>query len=247
MIEKSKMKIDSLLKRGELHEVYGEDALFYTNVGEDWLVAAVMDGCSSGKESYFASSLYVKLLRKTCKTLPLLAEINPELDLDGFTPENLGEYILRHIFDDIKRTRKLLLADKYELLSTLLFVVYHKPSKAAYLVASGDGYFKIDDEFIDLDQNNMPDYMAYHLNLSFEDWLKNHTRIFVKDNVDSVVISTDGIQKYFDEYKKPSLQIDTVSYFLEENGKSLEPKDEVLKSKFKLLPFDDVAIISFNF
>ena len=80
------MKLDSLLKKGGFHEVYGEDAQCHINIGNDWFVAGVMDGCSSGKESYFSSSLLVKLLRKSCRTLPLLAEINPDLNLSGFNP-----------------------------------------------------------------------------------------------------------------------------------------------------------------
>ena len=241
------MEKDSLLLRGELHEVYGEDTQFYSELGNEWIVAAVMDGCSSGKESYFASSLYVKLLRKNCKTLPLLAEINSDLDLDGFTPERLGKYILNQIFQDIKKTRKLLLADKIELLSTLLLVVFHKPSKNAYLCASGDGFIQINNEFIDLDQNNIPDYMSYHLNLTFEQWIQMHTRTFLKENVDSVIISTDGIQKYLNNKKQTSNKIDTVSYFLQTSNESLKEKNEFLKNKYNLHPYDDVSIISLNF
>jgi hypothetical protein len=48
------MRLDSLLKRGGLHEVYGEDAQYHINIGNDWLIAAVMDGCSSGKDSYLS-------------------------------------------------------------------------------------------------------------------------------------------------------------------------------------------------
>ena len=241
------MEKDSLLVQGELHEVYGEDTQFYSELGNEWIVAAVMDGCSSGKESYFASSLYVKLLRKNCKTLPLLAEINSDLDLDGFTPERLGKYILNQIFQDIKKTRKLLLADKIELLSTLLLVVFHKPSKNAYLCASGDGFIQINNEFIDLDQNNIPDYMSYHLNLTFEQWIQMHTRTFLKENVDSVIISTDGIQKYLNNKKQTSNKIDTVSYFLQTSNESLKEKNEFLKNKYNLHPYDDVSIISLNF
>lgn len=238
------MKIDSLLLRGELHEVYGEDAQYYSDLGDDWFVAAVMDGCSSGTESYFASALLAKLLRKNCKTLPLLAEINPDLDLDSYTPQGLGEFLLSQIFDDLKRTRKLLLSDKLELLSTLVLLVYHKPSKKAYICASGDGFLKINDEFIDLDQNNMPDYMAYSLNLHFEQWMENHTRTFIRENITSIFVSTDGIQKYFNSKNKPSSTINSVSYFLEDGKLSLEKKDEELRSKHKLFPFDDVSIIS---
>jgi hypothetical protein len=173
-----------------------------------------------------------------------LAEINPDLNLHGFTPRGMGEYILRDIFYDVKRTRKLLLADPYELLSTLVLLVFHKPSKSAFLMASGDGFLRINDEFVDLDQNNVPDYMSYHLGLNFDEWLTNHTRAFERENVQSVVISTDGIQKYLDENKKPSQKINTVSYFLNKNGKSLGEKDKTLQTEYQLYPFDDVSILS---
>lgn len=238
------MGIDSLLLRGELHEVYGEDAQFYTNLGENWFIAAVMDGCSSGTESYFASVILAKILKKNCKTLPLLVEINPDLDLDSFSPESMGEFLLNQVFEDLKQTRKLLLSDKYELLSTLILLVYHKPTKSASIVVSGDGFVKIDQEIIEIDQQNVPDYMAYHFDLTFEKWLKNHIKTYKAKGVESVSISTDGIAKLFNDKRGKSKKINPMEYLFAADSESLKEKYEILKDKYKLIPFDDISIIT---
>ena len=77
------MKIYTHLSSGKYHPVYGEDFLYYQLLRKKFLVGAVMDGCSSGKESYFASSLYGKSLRKSCRMLPNMNEIMPGFELES--------------------------------------------------------------------------------------------------------------------------------------------------------------------
>ena len=56
-------------KIGEFHTNHNEDSSSITEIGEDKIMIAVMDGCSMGKESHFASTLIAKLLRKIGKEI----------------------------------------------------------------------------------------------------------------------------------------------------------------------------------
>ena len=49
---------------GQFHTNHNEDAYVTTQLSNDWYLLGVMDGCSMGTESHFASTLLVKLLRK---------------------------------------------------------------------------------------------------------------------------------------------------------------------------------------
>ena len=101
------MKIYSHISSGKYHPVHGEDHLFYEQLTDDIVVAAVMDGCSSGTESHFASASYVKSLRKACKMLPNMKEIFPEMSLERMTEEDIGVYLLKQLFEDMKKLKRM--------------------------------------------------------------------------------------------------------------------------------------------
>ena len=61
-----------LIKRGFFHENYCEDYLFSTSLSDEITILAVMDGCSMGTESYFASTLIGKLLTDVTQRLKLV-------------------------------------------------------------------------------------------------------------------------------------------------------------------------------
>lgn len=63
------MKKYELSKIGEFHTNHNEDSSTITEIGEDIILIAVLDGCTMGKESHFASTLLVKLLRKIGKEI----------------------------------------------------------------------------------------------------------------------------------------------------------------------------------
>jgi len=48
------MNIYQLTKIGDHHVNYCEDYTLVAEIGNDHLIAAVMDGCSMGKESYLS-------------------------------------------------------------------------------------------------------------------------------------------------------------------------------------------------
>lgn len=63
------MKKYAISKIGEFHINHNEDSSAITEIGDDKIMIAVMDGCSMGKESHFASTLIAKLLRKIGKEI----------------------------------------------------------------------------------------------------------------------------------------------------------------------------------
>jgi hypothetical protein len=63
------MKIYSVLQRGEYHLNNCDDQLFIDEIGNDKVLCAVMDGCTMAKDSYFASTLVSRLLRKISRSI----------------------------------------------------------------------------------------------------------------------------------------------------------------------------------
>jgi len=61
------MKIYHLCQIGQFHTNHNEDSYIIEEVGANKSLIAVMDGCSSGSDSHFASNLIGKVLRKVAK------------------------------------------------------------------------------------------------------------------------------------------------------------------------------------
>ena len=242
------MKIYQLNKTGKLHETHTEDHVVIENISYDWIIAAVFDGCSSGKESFFASALYGKILRKSCKMLPLLNKIRPDFNLKKIDAPFIGRFILNQVFDDIKKAHRLLGTELTEILSTIILLVYNQSNKSAWINISGDGFIIHDKNIEEIDQNNIPDYMAYHLNITFEQWIKEFSKTFTFENSTDISISTDGISKFYPITEKRQRSIDPVHYLLidntwEDSEDMLELKFNVLKNEHGLLPYDDLGMV----
>ena len=185
------MKIYTVLGRGKYHPVYGEDFILYDYIDGNMLIAAVMDGCSSGRESFFASALYGKSIRKSLKMLQKTSFVKA-------TPGDAASIltsILQQLFDDLQKTMNLLALDLEEILTTLTLMALDLKQMSAQVIMSGDGLVACNGQVHEIDQQNVPDYMAYHLDLGYEKWLKNHTDHFEFENIRDISISTDGATK----------------------------------------------------
>ena len=104
---------------------------FHTNHCEDFLVneplatnhhlIAVMDGCTMGKESVFASILVAKILRK-------IARGHFYQELFTGPPDNLKallQTVLKQLFDELRTHKNALGLETNELLTTLILGVVH--------------------------------------------------------------------------------------------------------------------------
>lgn len=240
------MKVESLLRRGNMHSEYCEDAIFHTTINDEWIIGSVMDGCSSAKESYFASILFSKLIKKACKSLPIFSQFQTGLEFSELSPKYLGEYILNQVRKDIKTARKQIQLDKIEILSTLLIVVANIKTRQAWVNVSGDGYIEIDNNLIEIDQNNIPDYLGYHIDMPFKEWLNNHSKSYEFKEFSQLSIATDGIDKFMDRVGTFPKNINSPNILLSVNSKNrlnLDAAMAVLEYEHKLSPFDDIGII----
>jgi hypothetical protein len=242
------MNIYQLNKTGKLHDNHTEDYVFVEKVSSDWIIAAVFDGCSSGQESFFASALYGKILRKSCKMLPLLERIEPEFSLQKVDDSFIGRFILNQVFDDLKKTHRLLGTELTEILSTIILLIYNRPNKSAWVNISGDGFIIHNKNIEEIDQHNMPDYMAYHLDITFDQWINKFSKTFTFENQTDISISTDGISKFYSQNVKRQRSADPLEYLLIDkslidNSDMLEQKYKILIEEHGLLPYDDLGMV----
>ena len=243
------MKIYSVVRKGELHPVYCEDFLISTYVGESYYLGAVLDGCSSGEDSHFASALMGKLLKKIGKDLSQEATPLFETPMNA---EKIAESVLKKLFWELRDARKHLGLTNTEMLSTLILLVYDATSKQAFVIAIGDGMIAIDGKVHEIDQDNMPDYMAYHLNHSFDQWHQKQEHIFKIENPTEISISTDGIDTFRTHKTDNPADFDPIQFLLLDNmlentQNMLTRKINILQKKYGYLPADDISIIRIKF
>ncbi|MGB0521557.1 MAG: protein phosphatase 2C domain-containing protein [Flammeovirgaceae bacterium] len=241
------MKIYSLLHRGDYHPTCCEDFLLTETVEDQFFVAAVMDGCSNGKESHFASTLMAKIIRKACKIAPHTAK----LSLQNTAAQTLGKWILRQLFIDLNNVRETLFLERTELLATLILLVYQHKSQEAFIISLGDGVIAIDGEIQSIDQQNMPDYISYHLSKDFEEWYARQKHVYQVTAPKSISISTDGIESFMTKTHEYA-PVDVPRYLLHdltfaEHKNMLGKKTQVLYAEHNISPKDDLGIVRLNF
>ena len=242
------MRIFTLNKTGQLHDTHTEDHIFYKHLGNDWEICAVMDGCSGGLECYFASTLYGKILKKAYKALIYQGKINPDFNLQKVDGTFIGKFILNQVFDDLGKTHQLLATNLEEILSTLLLLIYNTKNKTAWINISGDGVIVHNKQILEIDQNNVPDYMAYHLDTRFDRWIEQFSKTYTFENQSDISISTDGISKFFSLSQGKQRSIDPIHYLLIDDSflgsdNMLEKKFKILEKDHGLIPYDDLGMI----
>lgn len=230
------MKIDSYLQRGYSHVNYCEDSLVTASYG-DFVMAAVMDGCSSGADSHFIATYYGKVLRKSFQQIVPIYKSNNSDPL-----VEIGKYILEDLFYQVKRLKSEMALDITEILTTSIILVANKATGKQWINTSGDGLFIVDGKSTIISQNNMPDFMGYHLDNQAGEWIEMHTSTYELAG-EHLILSTDGVQSFTDiEGNK----VDILNKFVGE--RQIGGSD--MKSFFAQLgiqgirPYDDVAIVS---
>jgi len=242
------MQIYSLLKIGSFHTNFCEDFLFNFSFNDQYHISAVLDGCSMGKDSHFASTFFAKILHKNALALSYQDLRNP-LNLNE---KELAQLLLKNCWNDLQYFKNILLLETHELLTTLTLLVLDKHRKSAFIMAIGDGVVVIEDKITLIDQNNKPDYLAYHLNENFDSWFAQQENIFLAQNIKNIAIATDGIETFMNDEKSFDLAIDPISYLLiddsfVENPDMLHRKSVWIKEHLKAEPTDDLGVIRIDF
>lgn len=241
------MKIQKFLDRGrgDGHYLHCEDYLSEFDIDDKIKLFAVFDGCSTGKDAFFASKLFALLLRKLSSEI----KFEEEKSLNEYTEE-----IFSRFFKKLNETVQSLGLSKIEILSTLILAIIDTNTSEYKIVAAGDGLVLINGKLTEIDQNNMPDYPAYHLDTvkdkkTLKLWLEKNTRQFGGKGFNNIVISTDGVLSYFNTKEMKALNFYDVSEFLFEdlrfmdNPAGLARKHKMIKRDNNVENNDDIGII----
>ncbi len=230
---------------GGHHTNFCEDYLLYEKLGSDTWLMAVLDGCTMGKESYFASALTGKLLRKIARECYYLDFRTP---LER-TPKEHIQAVMKALFAELVSLKNQLLLSTEELLTTLMLCVVDAQQQKGAVLVVGDGVVCVNGQLIELDQQNIPDYLGYHLKEDFDEWFaKQHQWVDIEKFTD-VSICTDGILAFGKaDTRTYAVHKDPIDYLLHDTEFSdhenmLRRKLLFLENTCGLKPTDDLAII----
>lgn len=240
------MKIYTALQKGEHHLNYCEDYYFVGEIGDDKVLCAVMDGCTMATDSYFASTLVGKLLRKIIKE----KSYKVFYGLDTYsTPENYLKTILADLFKELSFIKNQLMLETAELLTTLVIMLVDKKEKQGIVMAIGDGLVYINGQITDFDQNNIPDYIGYHLHKDFEEWYNAQQQKILFHEIEDIIVATDGIFTFMPINKTNLAEdINPINFLLfdktnKQNSEMLSWQLKHLEFEYGLKPADDLAMI----
>lgn len=214
-------KIDTLISKGRLHNLHCEDDyLVYEN--DTFLLAAVFDGCSSGIDSHFASTMHKYKMKEICKSIDKFTSIYSS---------NVVEDILRELNRSIWSLDYEV--DK-EMLSTIVFVIIDKANAKYYICVAGDGCYKIKYHDYDLfesvhDANgNAVWYLSTvkpaDFNQYFHDYCKQENGIL--QNGQEICISSDGLESFVSQYGASK----------NEDAKKIFFKTDACEEKYQKMP-----------
>ncbi len=241
------MKIYTTLQIGEFHTNYCEDFLIKEQLASNEILIAVLDGCTMGTESVFASILYGKILRKIAKEKfyqEFISKENQEVNL-----QSKLKIILQKLIEDTKEIKNKLGLETNELLSTLILGIINTKNYKAEIITIGDGLICVDGKVTEYEQNNTPDYLGYHLIEDFEEFYKNQHQKLSVSLFSDLSICTDGIFtfKNLENKKYQKNESEIINYLLIDNQEAefdnfMDRKIRNLK-KMNHIVTDDLAII----
>ncbi len=238
------MRVYTLLKRGTNHKDFCEDYLITVSINENIKLFGVFDGCSSGIDSHFASSLTGKIIKNEAKKIK------------GNNNKDISDILKKIIFKSFKKILKLKMKiglNTNELLSTFIIYIFDKENNIGEIIVSGDGFISIDSKRIIIDKNNNPNYFIYKgvsIKEDFVSVFNTEIEIFKISNPQDITISTDGIFSFTeqnisseDEKKKDHIDFLTEDTSLLKNTSMLYKKYNILKNKHGLINYDDLGMI----
>ena len=240
------MRIYKTLNIGEFHTNHCEDFLIEEQIGTNEKLIAVLDGCTMGTESVFASILFGKILRNIAKKKFYEEFVtNNSIELKDKLKE-----VVKLLVDETKLIKNQLGLETNELLSTLIIGIIETTEPKAEFLTIGDGLICKDGELIEYEQDDKPDYLGYHLSDDFQSWYDNQKQKLTVSAFKDLSICTDGIFtfKNLEDRSKQKTEREIIEYLLVDNDGSefdnfLERKVRTLEEKWNHLVTDDLAII----
>lgn len=252
------MILHKVLRRGSDHADFCQDAIAIGETEKN-IYLCVFDGCSGGKDSHFASSLFSKSFDE------IISNFSTTLSTANMSLENNSKFIIYMMTRKINEVKHVLHLETIELLSTMIMCSIDKETKECIVCAFGDGYFRVDDtekvikntRFADKDNgDNMPDYIAYDLDKivtyeDFESWFSQKSEIHKFENVKDVSIASDGILT-FKNFKECNVVANVLDFLVKDESlmstkNMLERKYNIIKSKFCMINTDDLSLVRIKF
>lgn len=241
------MKFYELSHIGEFHVNHNEDFLMSEEAGKNRRMIAVMDGCSSGTDSHFASTLIGKLLRKIAKQeayREYAQKETNELDIQL-------ESISLQLFEELSNLNRQLDLKSDEILSTLILAVIDTNRFNAEILIVGDGFIHYNGRNVEYENDNKPDYIGYHLNMDKHLWYQARTQKLTVEKIQDLTISTDGIHtfKNFDGKRYPEISQDEIMHRFFVNTEELDNSNKLnktlieIKNSNGMMPSDDLTMI----
>lgn len=237
------MIISSLLQKGIYHLNHNEDELVVCNLSKRFAIAAVMDGCSAAINSHLAAGFIKILVKREVRTLsegPNLIHVYPA--------SAIGERLMKNVFIGVNELQGSLSLTEMELMTTFSLLVLDVETKQYWAGFSGDGLLVVDEKVVNIDQNNRPNFLAYHLERNPSEWFDYHVISYSGSVANHVVISTDGVWKlkrlddklFADPFKEEGLLKDLREI---DTSKALEKRYKNIRTHLGYVPFDDLAIV----
>lgn len=240
------MLIYQLTQIGEFHENHCEDYVVAHPIGTDRHLLAVLDGCSMGEESFFASALIGNILKKIAKQNYYLETHRRESKLG--LAEQLP-ILLQQVFSELSAIKNRLYLNTNQLLTTLVIALLDEETGKAEIGVFGDGLVVSNGEYWEYDQDNRPDYLAYHLAGGFEAWWADQKQLLALSEVKDLSLSTDGILSFRNfedqEYLDPLRVIEEllISKTDWQNERMLLKQLKQLQDQTHAKPGDDLGIV----
>ena len=232
---------------GSFHVNHCEDYVLYTEIGKDRILLAALDGCTMGAESYFASTLFGRLLRKITK-----AEFYREY-ITAQTPaiEEQLRRVFSSLFREVVQAKDMLQLERNELLTTVVLGIIDVQEQQGEVVCVGDGVVCVDGKLTEFGQNNQPDYLAYHLAEDFATWYAQVDQRIVIEQFTDLTLSTDGILSFVD---RNTTQVDEsvldqlIQYLVIEdpeleNENALVKKLNRIETEWNMINTDDLGMV----
>lgn len=132
--------IQTIVYRGSglKHRDFCHDFLVHHET-ENFFVGAVMDGCSGGIHSEFASALFGKIFNLLLRTRKQLDNTDPMRE-----PRLIAESLMFDFCIELSRIKQSLALANNELHCTIVLEVYSKRRDKLFVIGFGDGYVHVD-------------------------------------------------------------------------------------------------------
>lgn len=239
------MIIKQFIGKGESHKNFCEDFNLYKEINNRYHLFGVFDGCSSGLDSHFASSLIAKIISN---------EANFIKKNKTHTPAILLKKLIRKTLKKLVQVKNELNLDTSELLSTIILLIIDKQEDKADIIAIGDGFISVDYKQTVIDQNNQPNYIAYFIDKiknkeQFNVWYDSSVLKINADKFQDISIATDGILSFIDKTPNQTIEnnlipVDflTKDNYLINNKAMLSRKINILRNKHFFYFMDDISM-----